>query len=134
MLVLITSITALSILGFLQCVSVLVKNRHEILAVVILQHRLCQFFQPVRCYPAFPIGDAFKAGHLQSLAFSSTSINVDASDSESCVPVSSHAKPLAIVCTFSSLSFRNSWFTVVISNSPRAEGLMLLATLTTLLG
>ena len=58
----------------------------------------------------------------------------DASERESWVPVSSQANPLAMVCTFNCLSFRNSWFTVVISNSPRADGLICLATSTTLLG
>ena len=66
--------------------------------------------------------------------FSKTSIKVEASERESWVPVSSQANPLAMVCTFSCLSFRNSWFTVVISNSPRADGLICLATSTTLLG
>ena len=59
---------------------------------------------------------------------------VEASESESCVPVSNQAKPRPNTCTFSSPSFRNSWFTVVISSSPRAEGLMVLATFTTLFG
>ena len=66
--------------------------------------------------------------------FSITSMNVLASESESCVPVSSHAKPRCRVCTFSSPRFRYSWFTVVISSSPRALGLMFFAISTTLFG
>ena len=37
-------------------------------------------------------------------------------------------------CTFNCSSFKNSWFTVVISNSPLADGLILFATSTTLFG
>ena len=66
--------------------------------------------------------------------FSMTSMKVDASESESWVPVSSHAKPRCSVCTSSSFLARYSWLTVVISSSPRAEGLMCLAISTTLLG
>ncbi len=66
--------------------------------------------------------------------FSMTSTKIDASASESCVPVSSHAKPCESVYTFNSPACRNSWLTVVISNSPRADGLIRLATSTTLFG
>src|SRR5690554_4439059 len=52
--------------------------------------------------------------------FSSTSIKVEASDNEPKVPVSSQAKPRPKSCTFSCRSSRKCWFTVVISNSPRA--------------
>ena len=55
--------------------------------------------------------------------FSITSTKVEASARLSCVPVSSQAKPRPKTCTFSSPSFRNSWLTVVISSSPRAENL-----------
>ena len=66
--------------------------------------------------------------------FSITSMNVLASLKLSCVPVSSHANPLCSGSTFS-CSFSNySWLTVVISNSPRALGLMFLAISTTLFG
>ena len=61
-------------------------------------------------------------------------MNVEASLSESCVPVYSHAKPRPKVCTFNLPSERKRWLTVVISNSPRDEGLMLLATSTTSFG
>ena len=66
--------------------------------------------------------------------FSITSTKIEASASESCVPVSSHANPRWRVCTFNAPPARNAWFTEVISSSPRAEGRMDLATSTTLLG
>ena len=71
---------------------------------------------------------------LSPCRFSITSTKIEASASESCVPVSSHAKPRWRGCTFSSPAARNAWFTEVISSSPRAEGLIDLATRTTLLG
>ena len=71
---------------------------------------------------------------LSPWRFSITSTKVDASERLSWVPVSSHANPRPSVCTFSSLSLRKTWFTEVISYSPRADGLIFLATSTTLLG
>ena len=90
------------------------------MSVLVSEHRLGKCAQLVRRDPPVAVGDAFQTG--------------GASAKESCVPVSSHAKPRWSVCTFSSPLCRKHWFTLVISSSPRAEGLMLLATSTTLFG
>src|SRR6185437_12988202 len=76
---------------------------------------------PSSTYPrrhAISSGDAM----LNPCRFCIVSTKLDASCSDSCVPVSSHAVPRLINSILSSPRRRYSRFTSVISYSPRADG------------
>ena len=79
-------------------------------------------------------GDDIEPVKTAQEKLNSVAQKVEASERESCVPVSSQAKPRPSVSMLSSPDSRKAWFTLVISSSPRAEGLTPAATSTTLFG
>ena len=45
----------------------LIGDLHEILAILVLEHRLGEFTELVGCDPTVAVGYAFQTGYLQSL-------------------------------------------------------------------
>lgn len=106
----------------------------QVLSVLVFEHGFGRLAQFPFGDPAVAVGDTLEACDLEPLPLFEHFDEDGGSESESCVPVSSQAKPRPRVCTLSAPSARNRWFTEVISSSPRAEGLIDLATETTSFG